>query len=166
MNKFIVSLALLLSIPLMLIAQDRGSNERVEALRVAFITDKLQLTPEEAQKFWPIYNEYLKKEKELRKEYRPERGAHKEELSAADAEKMLQESFEKEAKALELKKEYYNRLKTAVPVQKVARLSHVERSFKQHLLRNMQERKGSGQGPKGHRGGGGQGGPRGGSYKG
>ena len=67
-------------------------------------------------------------------------------------------SFDKEEKSLELKREYYKRLQTVVSVQKVARLSQAERGFKQHLLRNMQERRGGQKGPKG---GGGQGGQRG-----
>lgn len=158
MNKSLLSLILLLSTPILLLAQNRESSERVEALRVAFITDKLELTPEEAQGFWPIYNEYLQKEKALHKEFRPERGSRQKELSEADAQKMIENSFDKEEKSLELKREYYKRLQTVVSVQKVARLSQAERGFKQHLLRNMQERRGGQKGPKG---GGGQGGQRG-----
>jgi hypothetical protein len=34
------------------------NGTRIEALKIAYITNKLNLSPEEAQKFWPIYNNY------------------------------------------------------------------------------------------------------------
>ncbi len=34
--------------------------EKIQSLKIAFITQKLQLTPDEAQKFWPVYNQYDK----------------------------------------------------------------------------------------------------------
>ena len=34
------------------------NGNRLEALKIAYITNKLNLSPEEAQKFWPIYNNY------------------------------------------------------------------------------------------------------------
>ena len=33
-------------------------TEKVQALKIAFITQKLELTSEEAQRFWPVYNRY------------------------------------------------------------------------------------------------------------
>ena len=37
---------------------DKTRAEKIEALKIAFITQKLQLTTDEAQKFWPVYNQY------------------------------------------------------------------------------------------------------------
>ena len=43
----------------------KENREKIEAEKVAFITDKLDLTVKEAQDFWPIYNEYQKKREEV-----------------------------------------------------------------------------------------------------
>jgi Spy/CpxP family protein refolding chaperone len=45
-------------------------KENIEAMKIAFITNKLELSPEEAQKFWPVYNQYNEKLKDLRKKRR------------------------------------------------------------------------------------------------
>src|SRR5262245_55225343 len=47
-------------------AQDHVVKSKIQAARVAYITDQLALTPEEAEKFWPIYREFTTKRKELR----------------------------------------------------------------------------------------------------
>lgn len=49
---------------------DPKVRDKVNAARIAYLTDQLALTPDEAEKFWPIYNEFLEKRKTLRKEYR------------------------------------------------------------------------------------------------
>lgn len=52
-------------------AQPPKKLERIEALKVAFMTQTLKLTSDEAQKFWPVYNSYvdeIKKAKQSNKE--------------------------------------------------------------------------------------------------
>ena len=40
------------------------NGNRLEALKIAYITKRLDLSPEEAQKFWPIYNQYAEELKQ------------------------------------------------------------------------------------------------------
>ena len=47
--------------------RQNDKRENIEAMKIGFITKKLDLTPEEAQKFWPVYNQYNDKMKDLRK---------------------------------------------------------------------------------------------------
>ena len=54
MKKFIIPLLLLISIHTF--AQSK--KDKIKALKVAFLTERLELTQEEAQKFWPVYNAY------------------------------------------------------------------------------------------------------------
>src|ERR1035437_4885758 len=51
---------------------DPMRKEKMESMKIAFLTQKLDLTPDEAQKFWPVYNEFQKKREELRKKRREE----------------------------------------------------------------------------------------------
>ncbi len=39
--------------------ESKANSQAIEALKTAYITKELNLTPDEAQKFWPVYNEYL-----------------------------------------------------------------------------------------------------------
>ncbi|MBL4587696.1 MAG: hypothetical protein JKX84_11670, partial [Flavobacteriales bacterium] len=47
---------------------DGSKREKLQALKVGYLTDKLNLTPEEAQTFWPLYNEMETKMRSIRKE--------------------------------------------------------------------------------------------------
>src|SRR4051812_21621428 len=76
-------------------AQPRGERnqerrEDIEAQKVAFITQKLNLTPEEAQKFWPVYNQYQDKIQELRKKRRQEGKTAKENFDALSDKELEQ----------------------------------------------------------------------------
>jgi hypothetical protein len=46
----------------------QGNEEAMESIKVAFLTRQLALTPEEAQKFWPVYNQYIAELRRIRKE--------------------------------------------------------------------------------------------------
>ena len=48
----------------------QGDKDKVEAIRYNFINEKLKLTTNESEKFWPVYNEYNDKVKALRKNLR------------------------------------------------------------------------------------------------
>ena len=49
---------------------DKNTGSRLEAMKIAWLTKKLELSPEEAQKFWPIYNQYTKEIQQTRKDAR------------------------------------------------------------------------------------------------
>ncbi|ALJ06395.1 hypothetical protein APS56_15180 [Pseudalgibacter alginicilyticus] len=55
MKKYLIPITFLV---LSLNLYSQGNRDRVKALKVAFITEKLSLTEKEAQSFWPIYNTY------------------------------------------------------------------------------------------------------------
>ena len=67
--KKLTFLAILLALTGLIQAQTKpqGDPQKVEALKISFITNKLNLTPEEAKLFWPIYNQYEDEKKALRK---------------------------------------------------------------------------------------------------
>lgn len=111
--------------------------QRIEAMKSAFITDRLRLSPEEAQQFWPLYNEYEAAEKRVREQYRPRKPVL--DMSDAEAETLLSDIMEMEKKLLDLKAQYIQRFKSVIPARKVAMLPKVEEEFKKELLKRMQE---------------------------
>ena len=76
MKKTTFALILLISIPALLInAQGRTdrspeSREKFRSIKIAYFTEELELTSEEAEKFWPVYNEYDKKKSDLHRQHR------------------------------------------------------------------------------------------------
>src|SRR5579871_158017 len=50
--------------------QTQSAREKIKAARVGLITQRLALTPEQAEKFWPIYNEFTQKRADLRAQYK------------------------------------------------------------------------------------------------
>lgn len=132
-------------IPLLSWAQPRNMEDRIESLRIAFFTEKLQLSPDESKTFWPLFNEFQEKERAIKKNYQNDTSL--ELMSDAEAEKLIDNSFKMEDELLQLKKEYYGKMRKVLPVRKIALLSRIERQFKERLLeewRNRQEQKQNG----------------------
>ncbi len=111
---------------------------KIEAQKIAFITRILELTPEEAQKFWPLYNEYQAKEKELRPDFKKKRPKN---ITEKEANELIDSFFENEQKRLNLTKNYYNKFKMVLPATKVVKLHFAERRFKEELLKRIKERR-------------------------
>jgi len=114
-----------------------GKREKIEALRVAFITAKLNLTTDESQKFWPVYNEYQDKLKAARQEFRKIPNTFttdKEAQDYLDAELLLKQ------REYNLYKEYYEKIKKTIPIKKVAELRQAEEEFKKELLKQLQNK--------------------------
>lgn len=98
---------------------------RVESLKIAFITRKLELTPEEAQKFWPVFNKYSDEMKKT----------HQDLKSSAAGE------IEKEEKMLALRKKYLGEFQKAVSSEKANNYFKIEKEFFQMLQKEMQQRR-------------------------
>ena len=126
---------------------------KIKAWKVAFFTEQLDLSPEEAQKFWPVYNEYDNKLEEIRKKRRQERKIAKENLDEMDdkeIEALVDSEMAFRQKELDLQKEYHSKFKSVLTPRKVAKLYAAEEQFKVILVKRMQELKGH-KGPKGPR---------------
>ncbi len=115
-------------------------KEQIKSQKVAFITDKLQLTVDESQQFWPLYNEKDKKSEELDKQERVlmrNYKKNKETLSNKDLEAMSDKLMEIELTATKLDADYYQKFKKVLPINKLLELSEAERQFKHELLKQL-----------------------------
>lgn len=124
---------------------DPPKKGKVESMRIGFLTQKLDLTPEEAQKFWPVHNEFKKKREELHKINKEEKKKVKEdndELSDKQIETMVDDEMVFRQKNLDLEKEYHSKFKSVLPIKKVAKLYRAEEQFSHHLLEQISGTKG------------------------
>ena len=95
MKKEIISLLTLLLFVISGLAQNEMKperNDKINALRVAFLTEKMDLNSEESAKFWPIYNQRKKELESLRKEYRPAK--RPERMNEEEALAFMEEKWE------------------------------------------------------------------------
>jgi hypothetical protein len=113
-------------------------QERVEAKRAAFLSTRLKLTPEEAQIFFPLFNEYTAKVKTIREQAKPSKAV--EDMNDAEAEKMVTAQMDVGMRLLDLKKDYYQKFKKVIGAKRVAMLFKAEREFKGELLNELQSR--------------------------
>ncbi len=143
MKKWISTLWLLCLLGVVVHAQREGLPqqgriaERVEAMKVAFITQRLSLTTQEAQLFWPLYNEYEAEQSKIRQRYRLSDNFAG--MTDAEAEKALDDALEMEQQLLNLKRDYTQRMRKILPVRKVAMLNRVEREFREELVKQIRE---------------------------
>ena len=120
-------------------AQD---GSRIEQAKIGYITNKLNLSSAEAEKFWPLYNEYKSKIKAIRKEMRMDMKEiqNLDAISDKEAETTLNDIISSEQRTLDLKKEYFVKFKQILPIKKVILLVRAEREFNKEVLMQMRRK--------------------------
>ena len=120
MKKFVLIVSLIFSSFTVLHAQDEENSrgEKIEALKIAFITQKLNLTTDEAQKFWPVYNQY-------EQDIRSIKGG---------------EVLDNEEQLLNIRKKYKPSFEKILGPQKLNNLFNAERDFRAVLIRRLKNR--------------------------
>jgi hypothetical protein len=133
-------------LPLLGQAQMRKEKkEQLKALKIAYITEELQLTPEEAARFWPVFNAFEDKQREIRKQklknYLDSEGESSAQLNEKDAQQALKQMEVMDGEIFQAKKKLLDDLKGVIPAYKIIQLKQAEEKFKQKLLRKLQDRK-------------------------
>lgn len=125
-------------------SSDRNDDrlDRFRSEKVSFLTDKLQLTRDEAQKFWPLYNEFEKKRWEaqrLRRELEYKVQSSSTQLSSRDVAQLTRDFSGSMQKEAELYVKYNEEFLEIIPPEKVLLLYKSENEFRIHLLRKYRE---------------------------
>ena len=105
----------------------RPNVERVKAVRVALLTQKMSLSTEEAEKFWPVYNDYEKEQKKIREKFQPNKNIMA--LDDASVENHLLGLLDMEEELVKMKKKYYQNFSKIIGYRKVAILAKSDREF-------------------------------------
>jgi hypothetical protein len=104
---------------------DETDGSRIEALKIAYITKKLNLSPDEAQRFWPIYNNYANEMREVRREQR----------------KNNTSELQTEEKYLRIRKKYNTEFSRALNPDKVNTFFRSEKDFGNFVQKELSERR-------------------------
>lgn len=125
--------------------------DKIKALKTAYITEQLALTSGEAEKFWPVYNTFETKFRDLRvsrkNEVQPKFESDISKLSDDDANKIIDQYMAMETAQLEIEKERLAALRKILSPQRLLALRKAEDSFKGELLRRYKMGKNEKKGP-------------------
>lgn len=132
-----LSLAILPSFMVAQGGQNVQENDQIRAQRGAYITQRLNLSSQEAAHFWTLYNEYEEQQVAINQAFN-NRGNRPQ--SEAEAEDLVQRFFQKEQDLLDAKKEYFRRLQEKIPARKLVMIPQAEREFRRDLLRQLRQR--------------------------
>jgi hypothetical protein len=128
MKKYLLIIALFLGVTAVTVAQDDGPEKdggRIEAMKIAYLTKKLNLSTEEAQKFWPIYNKYIDEVRKTRQ----------------DARANKEGEINTEEKMLNIRKRFNGEFGKALSLEKVNSFFRAEKEFGTFLQRELLERR-------------------------
>lgn len=130
MKHFLNILFLICTLSFSLLAQEsdptqEADGSRIEALKIAYITKKLNLSPDEAQKFWPIYNKYANEMREVRRDQRRNNVSE----------------IETEEKILKIRKKYNTEFSRALNPDKVNTFFRSEKDFGNFVRKELSERR-------------------------
>jgi hypothetical protein len=111
--------------------------DKIKSQRIAFYTEQLNLTPAEAEKFWPLYNEFADKklkntaeEKRLIESFRENKAS----LTDNEIDNISKKIIQLRKDQVALWEEYYQKFRQVLPARKVLRLISIENQFWQLML--------------------------------
>jgi hypothetical protein len=142
--KSIILIAVFCSGTIWVFAQDSHDRNKIKALKVAFITERLSLSSSEAETFWPIYNSFEEKRDALR--HRQHREVYDEiskteTLTESQAKTLLKKYLSIEEEEEELDKEFYTKLSNEISARKTLLLFSAEHDFRKQLIKQMRNKR-------------------------
>jgi hypothetical protein len=144
-QKHLFTFVLTLLISFNSFSQHKESRKKVKVLKVSYITEKLSLTAQEAEKFWPIYNKFDKERHDL---YHGKRNALKEEisknggidnLSEKEAKTFAKKMLAAEKSYFQANEKYQTELSKVISYKKILKLHIVERDFARRMFKRLRK---------------------------
>jgi hypothetical protein len=115
--------------------------ERVHALKVAYITEQLGLSAAQAERFWPVYNQYERELRTSRQQFRHRFQKEKSGQSEEEAREFIEENLDFQEAMLQTRRKYKDEFLKIISAQQLADLYIAEREFKQKLIQRLRKRK-------------------------
>lgn len=144
MKRGVVVLVALMVLSSLKVSAQNPNLDKLNSYKIAFFTQKLNLTPQEAEKFWPLYNDYQDRKNKIQIERVQmtriviQNGAN---MSDKELTELGDKYFSLEIKEADLSKEFYNNMKGVLPPLKIFRFYQAENQYKLVLLNELQERR-------------------------
>ena len=147
MKKIALLLIFIFGITSSISAQKMG-RQRIQALKTSYITTAINLNANEAEKFWPVYNQYTDKIQDLKSKLESETFRKIKETGSIDditeekAEEILANRIKYDQEILKNKTMLIKELKKIISAKKIIKLQKAERDFNRRLLQEFGKRRG------------------------
>ncbi len=119
MKKYLLIILAMFGSYSFIMAQAGNGRERIQVLKIAFINEKLHLTAAEAQKFWPVYNQYDNEIMQLR------------------ANNKNEDVLDNEEKLLDIRKKYKSSFEKILGPKRANDVYNAEREFRNALIQGL-----------------------------
>jgi hypothetical protein len=143
-NKLLLIILFLLSIHVFAQPPRGEKKEQIKALKVGFITTELDLTTDEASKFWPIYNSFEDKQFELRhqkmRSFHGRMDSDLDKISEKEAAALLAQMENNQEELHQIRKKFIASLKGVLPSVKIIQLKKAEEDFNRKLLQQYRDK--------------------------
>jgi len=141
-KKLILLIVILLFFYQLSFSQGRDARQKIESARIALITERLGLTPEQAEKFWPIYNEYNNYRRDLVQEMQEARkNVDMQNLTEEQGQKLMNLGMNIKERQLQLERTYSKRLTEVITTKQLLSLRKAEEDFRKMIIRRLEDRK-------------------------
>ncbi|MEQ9303391.1 MAG: hypothetical protein RJQ14_05695 [Marinoscillum sp.] len=131
---------LILMVSLTTWSQTPETLEKLEAAKIALITERLELTPDQAERFWPIYRQFAEEQRTLRTEFQDLRKSYDpQKASEQENQKMLEQGMSIKERQLELEKSYTQRMQEVITTRQIMSLRKAEADFKDMLIKRIRQ---------------------------
>ena len=128
-------------------SQQRRPMERIHAAKMAYITDRLHLSPEQSRNFIPLYKEYEREIWDARQAFfRKYKGADPGDADDATYRRYIDDNLDYQQQVIDIKRKYNDRFLKILAPQQLADLYKAEREFKQILMKRLEQQRGRGRG--------------------
>src|SRR5215213_4276039 len=110
----------------LVLAQEGGEQHeggKLQAYQIAFLTKKLNLTPEEAQRFWPVFNRY------------------EDEIRITRQQNKQSTEVELEEKVVNIRKKYFDEFSKVLNREKADRVFKADKEFRDVVRKELMERR-------------------------
>ena len=132
--------------PLFMFSQNISDEKRkkIEIQKIAFITKSLDLSSEEAQVFWPVYNNFSDEMKSIKEKIRENMSSMRKDRSSLTEKQVgeiMEQKFKMEQMVLDIKVKFNKEFQKVISNQQIAALYHAEKEFKKELLNRIKKGK-------------------------
>jgi hypothetical protein len=121
---------------------DSKAQERIKNLRIAYISEKLGLTPDQAEKFWPVYREFVQERNKLRIEFKAAQFAvNPNNTDPKKQQELIDLGLQIKQRELDLEKTYSGRLLQVINPQQMLNLHKAEKEFRSMIINQLQQKR-------------------------
>lgn len=118
--------------------QQKFDREKYESAKVAFITNRLDLKPDQAEKFWPVFNEYNEEREQMMRELSKINKESEGDVSEAKAQELINNRFKIQQSLLDLEKSFTKDISKVISTSQALKLGGVSRDFVRQIYRMNQ----------------------------